>query len=475
MRVLQRCVTLAWIVGLGLPLPGRGATTWYVSTLGQDAAAGTNWPTALRTISNALHQSVSGDAILVSNGVYLLSAELAVSKGVWLAGAGGAGQPSLDGNGSVRCLNINHSNAVVTGFTISNGYADAAIYGGGVYIAAGVLRDCRVKENVGLHGGGVCLNGPLARAERCSIAYNLSERDTSYGGGGVLIRENGAVIACDIISNRCPISGGGVFMDQNGFISNCLISGNAGLDGGGILLSRKGVVADSTIACNAATNSGGGIYCYYGAAAPGEAAIENCRIISNMVTGTGYSYGGGLYIRSDARNLALRNNVFAYNLAPYGGGIYCSAQNRDNSNTLANCTVVSNEAATTGGGLYVSVTTAEVSGVHAVNCLIYDNAAGSQPNLCLSGAALTGGVVYSCSYPASEMGSGEGNITNPPLFSAESFRLDAQSPGVNAGTNMAWMSGAVDLAGYSRLDRYSGIVDMGAYETIPRGALFKLR
>ncbi len=475
MQALQRCLTLAWIIGLGLPLPGRGATTWYVSTLGQDAAAGTNWPTALRTISNALHQSVSGDAILVSNGVYLLSAELAVSKGVWLAGAGGAGQPSLDGNGSVRCLNINHSNAVVTGFTISNGYADAAIYGGGVYIAAGVLRDCRVKENVGLHGGGVCLNGPLARVERCSIVNNVSDRDFSYGGGGVLIRENGAVIACDIISNRCPISGGGVFMDQNGFISNCLISGNAGLDGGGILLSRKGVVADSTIACNAATNSGGGIYCYYGAAAPGEAAIENCRIISNMVTETGYRYGGGLYIRSDARNLALRNNVFAYNSAPYGGGIYCSAQNRDNSNTLANCTIVSNAASTSGGGLYIGVTTAEVSGVHAVNCLIYDNAAGLQPNLCLSGAALTGGVVYSCSYPAADMGSGEGNITNAPLFSDDSFRLDLRSPGVNAGTNLDWMAGAVDLAGYSRRDRYSGVVDMGAYETVPRGVLFKLR
>ncbi len=475
MQALQRCLTLAWIIGLGMPLPGRGATTWYVSTLGQDGADGTNWPTALRTISNALDQSLTDDMILVSNGVYFLEAELAVSKGVRLVGAAGTEQTSIDGKASVRCLNISHSNAVVTGFTISNGSANSAVYGGGVYISAGMLRDCRVKENVGLHGGGVCLNGPLARVERCSIFNNLSERDTSYGGGGVLIRESGALIECSIISNRCPNYGGGVFVEQNGFISNCVIFANAGLYGGGIHLKMEGVVANSTIACNAATNQGGGMYCYYGAAASGEAVIENCRIISNLVTRAGYYYGGGLYIRGDACRIVLRNNVFAYNSAPYGGGIYCAAQNRDNGNSLANCTIVSNAATTSGGGLYIGVTTAEVSGVHAVNCVIYNNAAGLQSNLNLSGAALTGGVVYSCSYPASEMGSGEGNITSPPLFSDESFRLDAQSPGVNAGTNMDWMTGAVDLAGFVRRDRFSGIVDMGAYETIPRGALFKLR
>jgi len=34
------------------------------------------------------------------------------------------------------------------------------------------------------------------------------------------------------------------------------------------------------------------------------------------------------------------------------------------------------------------------------------------------------------------------------------------------------MTGAVDLDGHSRIDRFSGVVDMGCYEYLPQGFMF---
>jgi hypothetical protein len=34
------------------------------------------------------------------------------------------------------------------------------------------------------------------------------------------------------------------------------------------------------------------------------------------------------------------------------------------------------------------------------------------------------------------------------------------------------MSGALDLDGRSRIDRFSGIVDMGCYEYLPGGSMY---
>jgi hypothetical protein len=36
------------------------------------------------------------------------------------------------------------------------------------------------------------------------------------------------------------------------------------------------------------------------------------------------------------------------------------------------------------------------------------------------------------------------------------------------------MNGAVDLDGHSRIDRFSGIVDMGAYEKIYEGTIYSI-
>jgi hypothetical protein len=54
------------------------------------------------------------------------------------------------------------------------------------------------------------------------------------------------------------------------------------------------------------------------------------------------------------------------------------------------------------------------------------------------------------------------------------YHLAQGSPCINSGTNCGWMTGAFDLDGHYRLDRYSGLVDMGCYEYIPAGTMYPI-
>ena len=56
------------------------------------------------------------------------------------------------------------------------------------------------------------------------------------------------------------------------------------------------------------------------------------------------------------------------------------------------------------------------------------------------------------------------------------YRLAANSPCINAGTNQDWMTGANDLDAKPRLDKTLQLVDMGAYEYVPlTGTIFTAR
>lgn len=72
---------------------------------------------------------------------------------------------------------------------------------------------------------------------------------------------------------------------------------------------------------------------------------------------------------------------------------------------------------------------------------------------------------------------GPDNITNYPAFvnPAGDYRLQPDSPCVNAGINLNWMDGMLDMDGHSRIDRWTRRVDMGAYEYLHSGTLFDIR
>jgi len=78
-------------------------------------------------------------------------------------------------------------------------------------------------------------------------------------------------------------------------------------------------------------------------------------------------------------------------------------------------------------------------------------------------------VAPTSSLPAATSGL---NVEENPLFVDKDnydFHLTKDSPCANAGVNQNWMG--TDLDGHHRIDRFSGVVDIGAYEYLPQGIM----
>jgi hypothetical protein len=185
--------------------------------------------------------------------------------------------------------------------------------------------------------------------------------------------------------------------------------------------------------------------------------------------------GGGVYIAPQTQT-RIRNCLFMGNTTTgdlsvwHGGGIYI---NVDGTNTLESCTIVGNRTTQSGGGLALMAAASN----RILNCIVYSNsAAAGDADLHLTGNDSTNVFHFSCS-PAL-INSENGNTTNAPLFAnfdAGNYRLAQGSPCVNAGTNLPWMAGTVDLDSRTRIDRFSRLVDMGCYEHMPQGVIFNIR
>ncbi|MBI3987618.1 MAG: VCBS repeat-containing protein, partial [Lentisphaerae bacterium] len=358
-----RKIAVLWSIVLAAEA-GRAAT-YYVSPSGNDANNGTSWALAKLTINAGVGVATNGDTVLVANGAYLLTATIAINQSITLKSVNGAQFTTIDGGDAVQCVSI-VTNAVLDGFTVTNGYS-ISIFGFGV-------------------GGGVDIDGGMV--QNCTISGNTA----NYGGGGVRI------IA--------------------GTLQNCTISGNTAPHSGGVLCLAEGTVQNCMISGNTAGGDGGGVDCANGG------TVKNCIIIGNTAGGS----GGGVYINGgDTR-----------------------------PGTVESCTICGNTAVWDGGGAYFKL------GGTIVNCIIYFN----NTDWFNSG----GTANYNCSPTAIP---GTGNITNDPGFVANGsgygashipgdYHLTASSPCRNTGLNQDWMTNAMDLDGFDRINE--NIVDRGAYE-----------
>lgn len=541
----QKILLIACIL-VGVILPPAPAATLYVATTGSDSNDGSSWTLALRTISNAVARTGDGlvtNTVLVSNGTYTLSAQIIVTNGLtirsWHDGALDSTNTCLNGNYNAttnRCLLLSNANAVVEGFTLSNGYPSASDnngYGGGIYIYQGGVRSCRVMFNTGSsRGGGVYMVTNGASLQNCEVSLN---RMVNADGGGIFIIYGGTVLN-SVISYNSARLGGGMACNGNVIVSNCAIIGNASTNttvsqgGGGIYIGNAfigRVVVDNcrVISNTAATNYGGGIFTLVdclltncvvagnstlaarvGGAANGgggvyiyaAVTIANCSIQSNstadfgggvifvanapdaknilnstIADNTAYS-GGGAYIY---RNGIIRNCLVTRNVADTGGGMYLGA-NVD-MKIVENCTIVSNRAyGHWAGGLYVDLNAASTAQVQ--NCIIASNLALSVAwghDWWTNTARLTFSNCCTTSNSTQAL-PGSGNLTNNPglvSVATNNFRLLPFSPCINAGLTMPWMEGASDLDGRRRVDRFSGKADMGAYEYISGGVMIRVR
>ncbi len=352
----------------------------YVAPSGTNDVAGyySNWSGAASTISAAVSRATNTDTIYVTNATYSLASNLVVTAGIHLVSCNnGAPDPAgtiLDGQGQVRCLYVNHADALVAGFTITNGTGLGSLdrEGGGVrlggasgsWTGGGTLSNCILAGNSAPNGGGVFGLGIAALVTHCRISANTATnsgggaycwasliRDTTLegntaqsdqidaqGGGGLYLRADSRVPAdykmsnaiaerCHAIGNRAAYQGGGIHMDIHAYdgqatncprLYACVISNN-------VQSSSAGSFA-----------AGGGIFCMF----PRSMLITGCTIASNTSW-----YCGGIGTRGNAHlmgvlitNCVIRDNRALSRAAETGAaGLRDFPANATMTSTLAVC------------------------------------------------------------------------------------------------------------------------------------------
>ena len=224
------------------------SVTRYVSLTGSNTSPYTSMATAAHEIGLAVNISNNGDIILVDAGTYLLSTNIVITKGITVSSINGSDVTIIDGNNAVRCVFIDHPNAVLEGFTIQNG-KNLSGYGGGVDIDKnGTVRNCIIRNNQARDGGGVALDKG-GFAENCVIYGN-----TARYGGGVRLHSGGEVRNCLIKGNTTTYIGGGVNIWNSGKVKNCVITENNGPNGAGIRIRNNGKVYNCIIYYNNGDN-----------------------------------------------------------------------------------------------------------------------------------------------------------------------------------------------------------------------------
>lgn len=247
-------------IGLALAVGGTfvggsvQAGTYYVSTVGSDTAAGTNWTTAVKTLPVGVAKTTpaGGGTVVVSNGTYTLTSTLVVSNVTVV---------SLSGytNTFVRSTFRTHSpqfvlrgGAVIDGFTMRE--YDGAAGVGVATIENGTLQNCYIRGGTGTGtiGGGfdgyygaVELNGVNARARNCVITKHRGRFSVVY-----ISTNGGTMDNCTIYSNTVYelgydlpggnwYSAGVSFRTVNSAVRNCILYNNVHTNGTTLNYSRN--------------------------------------------------------------------------------------------------------------------------------------------------------------------------------------------------------------------------------------------
>jgi hypothetical protein len=420
---------------------GTLATIYYVDLNSSNPAPPyTNWATAATNIQLAVDLAEGGDEVVVASGTYAIGgrvgrgaaiSRVAVRNPITVRGVNGPEATIIDGGGQVQCAYLTNG-ATLSGFTLKGGHTDVR-YGASP-------------------GAGVYGESTNAVVTNCTLSGNWVVGSSSQGGGAY----GGTLNNCTLINNRADGDGGGAAYST---LNNCTLNGNSAAgrltgppgppSGGG---AYHCVLDECTLTGNSSINGGGAAYC----------TLIRCLLNGNQGNGApfGSSWGGGAY-SCTLYSCTLTNNSITANTAWGGGASFSTLYNCTLSGnsvsgtyaeggatfqcTLKDCTVIGNQASYLGGGTFAG---------WCYNCVVYGNSAPDGANY-----ATNSTLTYCCTTP--QPSSGVGNITNAPLFGA-GFRLESNSPCINAGNNAYVDVGSNDLDGNPRI--VGGTVDIGAYE-----------
>jgi len=327
----------------------------------------------------------------------------------------------IDANSSPTIVNVNIQNCTIynaNGAAIYIGYkcgpsltnvniSNCQVYngnGGAIFIsteADPVFIDCSVKNCRAFGGSG--------GAAYCSIKSMPSFTDCSFTNNSANISA-GAVychVGCRAIFSRCDFSnnsallfidgqgvthranGGGIYYSRTNVIEvdDCNFTGNTAGSGAAVFAdtSCTGIFKNITFNANSADNDGGAIYiidsnvinindCVItgntALRGGGIFALESPKVrIAGCEINANRAYGSTQYRTdpNDPNTLILNENFVAQ-----GGGIFAFASIEQ----ITGCSIASNTALTSGGGIYIAGDQENINCPRIFNCLITKNKAG---------------------------------------------------------------------------------------------------
>ncbi len=391
-------------------------TNLYVNLTGSNQPPYLTPATAANSFLDAFNIAGGGAHIQVGTGTYTVAESVHIDRAVRVSSLSGPQSTVVErtGAGHFRVFHLAHADAVVEGLTIRNG---GSVSGSGATVAAGILRDCVLRNN----GGTSALNIAGGTVSNSVIRHNTLSIPQA-----VIEISSGLLYGSSIVSNT--VTGGG--------------------------------------------NSGGGIL-----ASGADALISHCTIAHNGMTRDGH--GAGVRLANGARlrnSLIVSNTISSVSFPPmHGGGVYMAGA----ASVIENGTIVGNSVATDeGGGVYMADGTVRSSIVIHNTAPTYpatDNyrLAGSGMTYSLSTPKPPGDDNIDDQPLFVDPAGGDFRLQVKPIVSPA---IDAGHPGPYTG-DLAWIAvtNAVDLDGSPRLQ--NDRVDMGAYEMFvpPGGSLFLLR
>ena len=415
-----------------------GAGALFLALVATAQATTIHVPADQKTIQAGINAANDGDIVSVSPGTYVENIDFK-GKAIQVVSTGGPSMSTINGNQAgptVVFVSGESSSSVLSGFTITNGYANigsSSPYG---------------------EGGGIAIE-----ASSPTISGNVITGNTACGGGGGIY-----------VGFAAPLI-------QNNVISHNTQSGcSGGQGGGGIELGGAGAaqVIGNQIMNNSWTSGDGGGIAMDSAGTP---LIENNLIEGNTATGVSpAAVGGGIAMYNDSDPVIVQNLIIN-NTADRGAGVSVSVPFSSMGPVMVNNTIANNSATQSGSAVYATG---------------FDNNSEFYNNLMIAGGvtnAVTCDTTYSPTSPIFQDNDGysgsvaafagsctgiagsSGNISGDPLFNNPSggdYTLQYASPVIDAGLNSAPDLPSTDFDGQPRIVAGhlgdAAIVDMGAYE-----------
>jgi autotransporter-associated beta strand protein len=449
------------------------ASEIYVSQTG-DGSDGLSWATAFTNLQQALDFASGSNTLYIAGQTFTLNASLMLGdrrditlRGGYEANVAtvGAGPYDVDqwatvlrrnaAAGTFRIIDVTFVKGVrferltfADGNTTSVDAIPAPGSGGALRFIDSVvdIADCVFSNNqantVGngfVYGGAIYFQNSTGTVTRTRFSGNRA-RNISWSN----------VAGC--FGGGLSASGGRLTVLDSVFVTNSADAyGHHGSYGGAIHMTGAiGLVSNVLMIGNQASPNrvdrgfGGGIYITAGM------QVMDCVIVSNRVWNAAVTYGGGGVFMSGG---LLRNSLVADNQCTWdGGGLYASGGIIESVTVAGNRNTETEKTA----GAFLSGSVVVSNSIFASNIRQFDSVDASVP-------ATGGTLTYSLTRP---FRSGTGNVDGEPGFAnvgAQNYRLGPGSPAIDAGLELDWMSGALDI---DRNSRVSGDTpDLGCFET----------